>query len=110
MQIYDQGGYFTIKGSEKVIVAQERMACNFVYYIIQEEAALQIFLASRDPISEGGQLCYMVHRLCNGTLGRVGEDDRDHYEKKRLYMVGVLLGSLFSHLFRKFCKDAAQML
>lgn len=28
--IYDQGGYFIINGSEKVIVAQERMANNQV--------------------------------------------------------------------------------
>jgi DNA-directed RNA polymerase II subunit RPB2 len=29
--IYDQGGYFVINGSEKVIVAQERMSNNHVY-------------------------------------------------------------------------------
>lgn len=28
---HDQGGYFIIKGSEKVVVGQERMAFNFVY-------------------------------------------------------------------------------
>ena len=28
---YDQGGYFIVRGSEKVVVAQERMAFNFVY-------------------------------------------------------------------------------
>jgi DNA-directed RNA polymerase II subunit RPB2 len=28
---YDQGGYFVIGGSEKVLIAQERMACNLVY-------------------------------------------------------------------------------
>jgi len=28
---YDQGGYFIIKGGEKVVVAQEKMANNFVY-------------------------------------------------------------------------------
>lgn len=28
--VYDQGGYFIINGSEKVIVAQERQACNIV--------------------------------------------------------------------------------
>jgi len=27
---YDQGGYFIINGSEKVIVAQERQSCNIV--------------------------------------------------------------------------------
>lgn len=27
----DQGGYFILRGSEKVIVGQERMAYNFVY-------------------------------------------------------------------------------
>jgi DNA-directed RNA polymerase II subunit RPB2 len=28
---HDQGGYFIIRGSEKVVVAQERMAFNFIY-------------------------------------------------------------------------------
>ena len=37
----------------------------------------------------------MVARLCNAALGRMGEDDRDHYGKKRLDMVGMLLGDLF---------------
>lgn len=29
--VYDQGGYFVINGSEKVVVAQERMSNNHVY-------------------------------------------------------------------------------
>ena len=29
--VYDQGGYFVINGSEKVLIAQERMASNHVY-------------------------------------------------------------------------------
>jgi len=33
---YDEGGYFIIKGNEKVIVAQERMANNFVYLFKQK--------------------------------------------------------------------------
>ena len=34
---FDQGGYFIINGSEKVIVAQERMATNFVYVFNKKE-------------------------------------------------------------------------
>jgi DNA-directed RNA polymerase II subunit RPB2 len=33
---YDQGGYFIVKGSEKVIVAQERMAHNQVFVFRQK--------------------------------------------------------------------------
>ena len=53
---------------------------------------------------------YMVHRLCNAALGRMGEDDRDHYGKKRLDMAGSLLGSLFRQLFRKFIEEASNSL
>ena len=53
---------------------------------------------------------YMVHRLCNAALGRVGEDDRDHYGKKRLDMAGSLLGSLFRQLFRKFIEEAQKVI
>jgi DNA-directed RNA polymerase II subunit RPB2 len=35
--LYDQGGYFVINGGEKVIVAQERMANNFVYVFKRKE-------------------------------------------------------------------------
>jgi len=49
---------------------------------------------------------YMVHRLCNAALGRTGEDDRDHYGKKRVDMAGYLMGSLFRQLFRKFVDEA----
>ena len=53
---------------------------------------------------------YMVHRLCNAALGREGEDDRDHYGKKRLDMAGALMGSLFRQLFRKFIEEAQNSL
>jgi DNA-directed RNA polymerase II subunit RPB2 len=53
---------------------------------------------------------YMVHRLCNAALGRVKEDDRDHYGKKRLDLAGSLLASLFRQLFRRFTKTAQDVL
>ena len=36
--VFDQGGYFIIGGGEKVLVAQERMATNFVYVFRKREA------------------------------------------------------------------------
>ena len=35
--VFDQGGYFIIGGGEKVLVAQERMATNFVYVFRKRE-------------------------------------------------------------------------
>lgn len=35
---------------------------------------------------------YMVYRVCNAALGRVDQDDRDHYGKKRMDLAGALLG------------------
>ena len=35
--VFDQGGYFIMNGGEKVIVAQERMANNFVYVFKKKE-------------------------------------------------------------------------
>lgn len=29
--------------------------------------------------------------MCNSALGRSGEDDRDHYGKKRLDMIGIYI-------------------
>jgi DNA-directed RNA polymerase II subunit RPB2 len=51
-------------------------------------------------------LGYMINRLCNSALGRTGEDDRDHYGKKRLDMVGTLMSGLFRQEFVRFVKEA----
>jgi DNA-directed RNA polymerase II subunit RPB2 len=53
---------------------------------------------------------YIVHRLCNSALGRINEDDRDHYGKKRLDLAGSLLGGLFRNLFRRFIGEAQETL
>jgi DNA-directed RNA polymerase II subunit RPB2 len=53
---------------------------------------------------------YMVHRLLLGHLGRISEDDRDHFGKKRLDMAGPLMASSFAQLFRKMAKDCQRIL
>jgi DNA-directed RNA polymerase II subunit RPB2 len=50
----------------------------------------------------------MAQRLCNAVLGRIGEDDRDHYGKKRMDMVGVLMGDLFRQKFAEFKKKVTE--
>lgn len=45
-------------------------------------------------------LGYMVNKLLKAYLGRIDEDDRDYYGKKRLDMAGSLLATHFRQLFR----------
>ena len=53
---------------------------------------------------------YMVHRLLLGALGRIDEDDRDHFGKKRIDMACHLMAGSFGQLFRMTMKDTAKIL
>ncbi|KAK0539902.1 DNA-dependent RNA polymerase II [Tilletia horrida] len=54
---YDQGGYFVINGSEKVLIAQERMAANHVYVFSKAAPSPVTFLAEiRSAVEKGGKL------------------------------------------------------
>ncbi|GFE54525.1 DNA-directed RNA polymerase II RPB2 [Babesia ovis] len=55
-------------------------------------------------------LGYMVHRILLSRLGRIVEDDRDHFGKKRLDLAGSLMASSFGTLFRKMVKDTKRIL
>ena len=50
---------------------------------------------------KGFFLCYMVHRLLMGALGRRELDDRDDCANKRLDLAGSLMASLFHTLYQK---------
>jgi DNA-directed RNA polymerase II subunit RPB2 len=52
----------------------------------------------------------MTNRLLNASLGRVTEDDRDYYGKKRMEMAGTLLNVLYRQLFRTFVDDMMKQL
>jgi hypothetical protein len=53
---YDQGGYFIINGSEKVLIAQERMATNHVYVFAKAQPSPISFLAEiRSAVEKGGK-------------------------------------------------------
>lgn len=53
---YDSGGYFVINGSEKVLIAQERMATNTVYVFAKAQPSPINFLAEiRSGVEKGGK-------------------------------------------------------
>ncbi|CAO1633887.1 unnamed protein product [Parajaminaea phylloscopi] len=52
----DSGGYFVINGSEKVLIAQERMAANHVYVFSKAAPSPVTFLAEiRSAVEKGGK-------------------------------------------------------
>jgi DNA-directed RNA polymerase II subunit RPB2 len=54
---------------------------------------------------------YMTRRLINAFLGKIDEDDRDHYGKKRLDMTGPLMVSLFKEQFKNvFIENAKKII
>lgn len=50
---FDQGGYFVINGSEKVLIAQERMANNHVYVFRKSQPSKFAFTAECRSVVEG---------------------------------------------------------
>lgn len=50
---YDQGGYFIVNGSEKVLIAQEKMSSNHVYVFKKRQPNKYAYVAEVRSISEG---------------------------------------------------------
>ena len=53
--VYDQGGYFLINGSEKVLIAMEKMANNFVYCFKKKQPSKYTWMAEVRSQAEGSQ-------------------------------------------------------
>nr|QIS77014.1 DNA-directed RNA polymerase II subunit [Radulomyces confluens] len=74
---YDSGGYFIINGSEKVLIAQERMATNHVYVFAKAQPSPINFLAEiRSAVEKGSKTISqfqvkMFHRNQERSLGNV---------------------------------------
>lgn len=72
---YDSGGYFVINGSEKVLIAQERMATNHVYVFAKAQPSPINFLAEiRSAVEKSGKTISqfqvkMFHRSQEKTVG-----------------------------------------
>lgn len=79
---------------------------HFADVILQKELLPHLGVDEASYPKKAYFLGYMINRLCNSALGRTGEDDRDHYGKKRLDMVGTLMANLFRQEFVRFVKEA----
>jgi len=61
---YDSGGYFVVKGSEKVLIAQERMAFNNVYTFKKAATSgFSFYSAVTSQVEKTGKLSEMEVRL-----------------------------------------------
>ena len=87
----DQGGYFIINGSEKVLIAQERMAANHIYVFAKAQPSPVNFLAEiRSMVEKGGKTISMMqvkmyHRGQEKTVS-----------KRICALIGVLSGDIHS--------------
>jgi len=67
----------------------------------------------RTPNIEGRKayfIGYMTNRMLLGVTGRIVEDDRDHFGKKRIDLAGALVSGAFTGLWRKTMKDLRKAL
>lgn len=78
--------------------------------ILQMEMLHHVGNAAGCESKKGYFLGYIVHKLLMASLGRIQQDDRDHYGKKRLELAGPLLSSLFRVLFLRLRKDITKRL
>jgi DNA-directed RNA polymerase II subunit RPB2 len=81
---------------KRIKYARDIMQKEFLPHISQEEGA-----ETRKAFFLG----YMVNRLLQCALGRVEEDDRDHFGKKRLDLAGPLMAQVFRLKFSQLVKD-----
>lgn len=77
---YDKGGYFVINGSEKVLIAQERMATNRVYVFAKSQPSPVSYLAEiRSAVEKGGKtISSMQIKMMRRTERQVNTFSRFH--------------------------------
>ena len=74
---YDQGGYFIINGSEKVLIAQERSAANIVQVFKKADGKTPFVAEIRSAVEKGSRLIssmqIKLHSKGEGSKGGFGQ-------------------------------------
>ncbi|GAU39720.1 hypothetical protein TSUD_144860, partial [Trifolium subterraneum] len=69
---YDQGGYFIINGSEKVLIAQEKMSTNHVYVFKKRQPNKYSFVAEVRSETQNRPPSTMFVRMLSRASSKVG--------------------------------------
>ncbi len=100
--------YIGKRGNAVNVSRKERV--QYARDILQKEALPHIGIEENNETKKAFYLGYIVHKMLMCSLGRLDEDDRDHFGKKRLDLAGALIGGLFRNLFKKLSKQVKQHL
>ena len=74
---YDQGGYFIINGSEKVLISQERSAANIVQVFKKKQSPTPVIAEIRSAIERGSRLVSSIQvKLFEKGVGAKGVSDQ----------------------------------
>ncbi|XP_057505694.1 DNA-directed RNA polymerase II subunit RPB2-like isoform X1 [Actinidia eriantha] len=95
--------YIGKRGSTVGVTREKRI--RYAKDILQKEMLPHVGTGDYCETKKVYYFGYIINRLLLCALGRRPEDDRDHYENKRLDLSGPLLGGLFRMLFRKLTRD-----
>jgi len=85
--------YIAKRGSAQAFIKENRL--NYSRLLLESELLPHVSTRPGDMTRKAFFLGYMANKLLKGFLGRIDEDDRDYYGKKRLDMAGSLLASHF---------------
>ena len=78
--------------------------------ILQKELLPHVGTEENNETKKTFFIGYIVHKMLMCSLGRMEEDDRDHFGKKRLDLAGPLMGGLFRMLFKKLTVEVKKYL
>ncbi len=81
--------YIAKRGSAQAYIKENRI--QYSKLLLEGDFLPHISTAPNDLPKKSYFLGYMVNKLLKAYLGRIEEDDRDYYGKKRLDMAGSLL-------------------
>ena len=100
--------YIGKRGSAQNVTRRERV--QYARDILQKEVLPHVGTLENSETKKAYFMGYIVHKMLMCSLGRLEEDDRDHFGKKRLDLAGPLMGGLFRMLFKKLTKEVRKYL